>query len=78
MQVNAFAAQLKSMTDAYLAFSLATADADEGLAFTCETPENAEIQETQTVLIVDMFCEPFLLNHFYECRLTFISSCYSS
>lgn len=76
--VNAFAPQLESMTDAYLAFSLASADTDGGLAFNYKTPEDAEIQETQRVVVVDVFCKWFTLHDFCESYLIFrVSFCSS-
>lgn len=56
LQVKAFEVQLEQMVDVYLAFSLAAADVEEGLPSTCKTPEDAELQETHDVLVVDMFC----------------------
>jgi hypothetical protein len=53
-QIDVFEAQTERMADAYLAFSLAIAD--EGLMASPKIPEDAEVQETRDVLVVDMFC----------------------
>ncbi|KAJ7811944.1 hypothetical protein B0H14DRAFT_3150551 [Mycena olivaceomarginata] len=52
-QITAFEAQLERMADAYLEFSLAIAD--EGLMASPRVPENADVQETRDLLVVDMF-----------------------
>ncbi|KAJ7796922.1 hypothetical protein B0H14DRAFT_3157767 [Mycena olivaceomarginata] len=52
-QTAAFEAQLERMADAYLEFSLAIAD--EGLMASPRVPENADVQETRDLLVVDMF-----------------------
>jgi hypothetical protein len=53
-QVNAFAAQMKPMTDAYLEWSAST----RGGLDDYESPLDAIVQETRDVLVVDMFCTP--------------------
>ncbi|KAJ7803376.1 hypothetical protein B0H14DRAFT_3154471 [Mycena olivaceomarginata] len=45
--------QLERMADAYLEFSLAIAD--EGLMASPRVPENADVQETRDLLVVNMF-----------------------
>ncbi|KAF7353123.1 hypothetical protein MSAN_01499700 [Mycena sanguinolenta] len=52
-QVNAFAKQLERMTDAYI--NWAADIADEGLACDYRLPEDAIVQDTRRVLVVDMF-----------------------
>jgi hypothetical protein len=53
-QVNAFAAQMKPMTDAYLEWSSST----RGGLDEYEPPLDDMVQETRDVLVVDMFCTP--------------------
>ncbi|KAJ7745015.1 hypothetical protein DFH07DRAFT_776919 [Mycena maculata] len=61
-QVDVFAKQIPSMADAFLKYSVEARDA--GLAYLYKLPEDAVIEETREVLVVDVFTasyEPFPL-----------------
>ncbi|KAJ7073352.1 hypothetical protein B0H15DRAFT_806803 [Mycena belliarum] len=51
--VDAFAAQMEAMTDVYLVWKLATAEAGLGAAYL--PPEDASVEHTQRILVVDNF-----------------------
>jgi hypothetical protein len=51
--VDAFAAQLDAMTDAYMSWSLAMAE--EGVGGEYVQPETSVVEDTQRVLVVDLF-----------------------
>ncbi|KAJ7113062.1 hypothetical protein C8R44DRAFT_741400 [Mycena epipterygia] len=53
--VDAFAVQMEGMADAYLEWSLTTADS--GLASLYMHPEDAVVQEMHHVYVVDLFCK---------------------
>jgi hypothetical protein len=54
-----FARQIEHMADAYLDFGVAVAGEDE-LPSSCSVPAPEGVQEIRDVLIVDMFCMPFI------------------
>jgi hypothetical protein len=51
--VDAFAAQLESMTDAYLTWGLAMSEKDLGDEYAL--PEDSVVEETRQVMVVDLF-----------------------
>ncbi|KAJ7710600.1 hypothetical protein B0H17DRAFT_1123733 [Mycena rosella] len=53
IRVDAFAAQLECMANAYVGWSLAVAE--EGLGSTYSLPEGAIVEETRNIIVVDMF-----------------------
>ncbi|KAF7347990.1 hypothetical protein MSAN_01751100 [Mycena sanguinolenta] len=53
LQVNAFAAQLERMTDAYIEWSLSVAE--RGLGCDYALPAEAVVQDSRRVLVVDIF-----------------------
>jgi hypothetical protein len=53
--VDAFATQMEKMTDAYMAWSLATAE--EGLGKLYTHPEDAVVEECTSIYVVDLFCK---------------------
>lgn len=55
LQVNAFAAQIERMADAYLDWSVANAE-EGGLGSSYELPKDADVQERRNVLVIDVFC----------------------
>ncbi|KAJ7092066.1 hypothetical protein B0H15DRAFT_948248 [Mycena belliarum] len=51
--VDAFAAQMEAMTDAYVSWDLETAQ--DGLASVYTQPRDAEVEETNEIFVVDLF-----------------------
>jgi hypothetical protein len=51
--VDVFATQLNTMTDAYMSWSLAMAD--EGIGGNYMQPETSVVEDTQRVMVVDLF-----------------------
>lgn len=64
-QVNAFAAQMAYMTDAYLDWSLSIAQG--GLDSRYELPQGAVVEGRHVVMVVDMFCTSVLSVHWPLC-----------
>jgi hypothetical protein len=58
-RVDAFARQIPSMADAYLQWSLESAE--DGLAYSYVLPTDAVVQERRKVLVIDIFCTSSIL-----------------